>query len=726
MNWNKLKDFLENTKSSLNKWSNKISYNVKWTIENFRKKIENFLSKSENTSNSMWYQNIFKKTESFKNILKEKVTLKNIWKIFWLWFFASSIYLWWYLWNTNGWLDQKIYTQPYDDFVTENLKKLNEKYEKRGIIFYKPNDLSLSNSFISKNNNLPYESVPLPWYDKNWDLADIVFINKNIDSWENWSIISIREIIEKNYWLDDNSTELKSLLYNIYSITKDEDNLKWEYIDFLRSYTPNWLLETVKKMSLSSMRVKKDSIKDYTKEEQNEMLEKLATFKIIPADRKRWLLYRWELEEIKWYDENWYIEIYRLYWYDDVEKFKKDFIGWNISTDWEVWFVMWIIIVSKIKEKTFVSDKDIKIARDDLESQGIKMWDDRYTRSEFLLNTDYVDFKEKSHRVDSRVTNYYPANVNASIEWSKLQTFLNISILNNNLEKSWNEELIKVDWSVRDITKWKWESYWLITKDWIDEVKINKEIKKWNKNMRFILEELRLNEEVSDKSKKFFYDSMVKNHNSIYNAFSTLNYFLSEQEKNFIKEENKEKTKEARLKLNNAYNLYLKEGKTEDLFKIFTELLNSEYRSSYIPNYQKGVINAIIEQDIIITNLLKDKWYSINIYKERSLLRNEQNTIYRWHEIWDMQLHELRIFNSELNRKSIEDVKKVQSIFNELWYYKWEISWNYEDIKETIIEYQLDKKIISKRWDKWTGNFWPATRKKLKEEYINNLWKKNN
>lgn len=66
---------------------------------------------------------------------------------------------------------------------------------------------------------------------------------------------------------------------------------------------------------------------------------------------------------------------------------------------------------------------------------------------------------------------------------------------------------------------------------------------------------------------------------------------------------------------------------------------------------------------------------------------------------------------------SFGDVREVQSIYKSLWYYKWEISGDYNDVLESVIKYQLDKKIISKRWDAWTGNFWPMTRAQTKKDY---------
>lgn len=76
---------------------------------------------------------------------------------------------------------------------------------------------------------------------------------------------------------------------------------------------------------------------------------------------------------------------------------------------------------------------------------------------------------------------------------------------------------------------------------------------------------------------------------------------------------------------------------------------------------------------------------------------------------------------------SYADVREVQTIYKSLGYYKWEITWDYNDVLESVIAYQLAKWIISKRWDAWTWNFWPKTRTQTKADYNAYLaagWKK--
>ena len=63
------------------------------------------------------------------------------------------------------------------------------------------------------------------------------------------------------------------------------------------------------------------------------------------------------------------------------------------------------------------------------------------------------------------------------------------------------------------------------------------------------------------------------------------------------------------------------------------------------------------------------------------------------------------------------DVREVQQIFRDLWKYNWDLTWNYKDILNIVIKFQLDKKLISSKKSDWAGRFWPKTRASVKKEY---------
>ncbi len=67
---------------------------------------------------------------------------------------------------------------------------------------------------------------------------------------------------------------------------------------------------------------------------------------------------------------------------------------------------------------------------------------------------------------------------------------------------------------------------------------------------------------------------------------------------------------------------------------------------------------------------------------------------------------------------SESDIKKVQEIFQKIGVYKWEINWNYKDMEENIISYQIINKLIVDRSEHWAGWFGPKTRFKTKQDYL--------
>ncbi len=67
---------------------------------------------------------------------------------------------------------------------------------------------------------------------------------------------------------------------------------------------------------------------------------------------------------------------------------------------------------------------------------------------------------------------------------------------------------------------------------------------------------------------------------------------------------------------------------------------------------------------------------------------------------------------------SKDDIKKVQKIFKTLWYYKWAIDWDYKKLEKNVIEYQINRKIISSKNDLWAGRFGPKTRAQAKKDYL--------
>ena len=69
---------------------------------------------------------------------------------------------------------------------------------------------------------------------------------------------------------------------------------------------------------------------------------------------------------------------------------------------------------------------------------------------------------------------------------------------------------------------------------------------------------------------------------------------------------------------------------------------------------------------------------------------------------------------------TIEETKFLQEVLTEMEIYSGEINGVYSDIKDTILDYQLDNKIIQRASDTWGGYFGPKTRAHLKN--ARNTW----
>jgi len=77
----------------------------------------------------------------------------------------------------------------------------------------------------------------------------------------------------------------------------------------------------------------------------------------------------------------------------------------------------------------------------------------------------------------------------------------------------------------------------------------------------------------------------------------------------------------------------------------------------------------------------------------------------------------LEIFNLPLSW--LENTKKLQSILKELSIYNGELTWNYNDITDSIYNFQLTEWIVKNVWDAWAWFYGPKTREALKNKYLN-------
>ncbi len=109
-------------------------------------------------------------------------------------------------------------------------------------------------------------------------------------------------------------------------------------------------------------------------------------------------------------------------------------------------------------------------------------------------------------------------------------------------------------------------------------------------------------------------------------------------------------------------------------------------------------------------------WITINsVKKEPTIL--EKLEFSTWSVVEKVNANE--VFNLAVSEiSSQKDIIKVKTFLNQIWYYKKEINWNYEDLRLYLIEYQVKNKIIKNKSELWAGNFWPRTRAFLKNDYL--------
>lgn len=73
------------------------------------------------------------------------------------------------------------------------------------------------------------------------------------------------------------------------------------------------------------------------------------------------------------------------------------------------------------------------------------------------------------------------------------------------------------------------------------------------------------------------------------------------------------------------------------------------------------------------------------------------------------------LFSQFINTK--ENIEDIESIFKEIWFYNWNISWDLKNLNKIVLDFQLKENIIFSASDQGAWFFWPKTRAKLKAKY---------
>lgn len=134
------------------------------------------------------------------------------------------------------------------------------------------------------------------------------------------------------------------------------------------------------------------------------------------------------------------------------------------------------------------------------------------------------------------------------------------------------------------------------------------------------------------------------------------------------------------------------------------------------------IYNFQLKNNIIKNSNSYWAWYW-GIKTRNLILKNYLSWVYKTNDKTNNEINNISIFEKKLSSK--EEIKKLEEILNKLNLYLEKPTWNYKNIKNIILKYQLDNNIISNKNEIWAWYFWPKTRKSLKEKYNNYLKEEN-
>lgn len=90
----------------------------------------------------------------------------------------------------------------------------------------------------------------------------------------------------------------------------------------------------------------------------------------------------------------------------------------------------------------------------------------------------------------------------------------------------------------------------------------------------------------------------------------------------------------------------------------------------------------------------------------------------------DAKAHTDKIWNPKIWETSA-NVRELQKVLTTLWYFEWKDTAIYWDkTKESVLKFQIDKKLVTKATDPWAWKVWEKTKEELKKELAKLLTEK--
>lgn len=525
-------------------------------------------------------------------------------------------------------MNTKPYNEVVDDFVTQS--------QEDNSYWVKPSGVSYSKSYISKEGNMPYESAPLMKLQNDLQSGTV----RVIDMWwpdDNNEIISLKETMRNNRHLladglntKEDNVNFGSLWYPVASIMVNERKFAGTIPSLMRKM-PDWMFEDIlwKSTSRSAARVKRNTLDDYSEEERNLMLKKLADFRIKKASRDRQILGGTGDEECN----KEFCPLYEIMGYDSGEEFIKDFKEGNVKTNHETWVALGAIIATHIYSKIHITKEDASQVKDLLKKNDIVLLDTVQKTVKDRMDFAFIDSKKWKIFPYNRIDAFYPTNVNRAIHDTRVQMLVNFVAMNTGQY----ENKLQVDGDAGEKTSklfqemdlWEKPEYDknfpVIPKEVFETIETNALV--WSKKLNTIGIEARDTKQLSPESEKFLSESMNLNSDSIWLSYRTIQYFLTFHNKKTELEE-----------LEQAFYQYVNRKKDENtwefaLFQIFKKYSHYENVKNIFP--QIGSNSApffvrYLSQTLIVANMYGiRKGFSPDLYSQASSTTNETNTFGR-------------------------------------------------------------------------------------------------
>lgn len=319
-----------------------------------------------------------------------------------------------------------------------------------------------------------------------------------------------------------------------------------------------------------------------------------------------------------------------------------------------------------------------------------------------------IEIENSELKVDNVWINFNPTNlVSSQIKKSNNEYIYNVSVWIN----SRKSDIVKLQTKLSWLSVYKWEIDWIYNKKLINSL-VSIQIKNW----------------------------IIKSDNEDWAWYwwvKTRNYFYKNEKELSKPSSNTIIVQETTIESDSLFDTYIHPSSSKDNVKKLQSKLNEMEIYKWEINWKySDVINTLIEYQLSknIINSKNNDWAWYFWPKTRSSLRNDFNKFLvkkeeekrdrrKLDEIKNLALEKAsnkldEIWTPKLWEIS-QNVRELQKILITLWYFKWKDTAIYWELtKQSILAYQIDKNLIQKDWDPWSGKIWEITKWEIKKDLV--------